>query len=396
MKRAAWRSVKAAAMIVGLACGVETLRATEMPRQGPPNQNEQPAKVWNTYIEAAGDAIKADDLVIAEVFLQAAVDLARQTGETLQEYLAGTMLYLNYQDQRNVKKAEDVAKHIPQVSQAKFGKEFLPAATVLEAMANRRYEVWQEERDDKKARAEFTLETAAEYERLALAIREPNLGKDDRELSATEGFYGLILSKEKNAADFGDKVEGLYQSAWKRYEEAEIAAEKMDKNSREFSLVQTNENEAPREADDELVMRVLLGKNYSNLGDIYADGKKEKEAREAYAKSAKYFAEVVSTLEKERGDHAQTAYQRYSLATVLNKESDLEKNAKNTAEEQKDREKAIREMRSVVSFYERNRELYSGWLTASAERLATFLDEDGQKTEAEAVRKKYHLKTPNQ
>src|SRR5271156_6129710 len=138
LKKTAWALFAGAA-----ACAFAGAQTQPPAQQQKPQTNQseseqkakriEQARVWETYIQAAGQSIIADDQVSAEIFLNAAMDLARPMGpRNLRLFVTGKMLGLVYQDQGNNDAWEKVHGETPEISRPNFGKEFLPVATILD------------------------------------------------------------------------------------------------------------------------------------------------------------------------------------------------------------------------------------------------------------------------
>lgn len=358
-----------------------TTRTAPAAQQNPAAARTEEVRLWGTYIEGASSATQADDLGTAEILLRASMDLAKQMGtRNMRLYISGTLLSLNLQDQGLQDNSDAVFRDTPQLNQPKYGPDLLPIATELENMANHRYDVWQKQRDNKEKQANTTLETAAGYERLALDIRRLNLPESDRILAGTEGFYGLMLTKEERAGDFTKDISDLYDSALKRYEAAEKEGNQRNQNSRHFSLVTAEDSAVPKESDDGLVMRVLQAKQYTSLGDLYKSAGKVQQAREAYSMSAKYYSSVVDAMKKQWADHPNTIYQRYALAEVLIKEGSLEEAEHKDAQASAYRKEAMQNLQEVTKYYLFHRDLYGSMYLDTAAELGE-LETEAKKAE---------------
>jgi hypothetical protein len=350
----------------------------------------QQAAAWEGYIQGAGKAIISDDLATAEILLNAAMDLAKQMGpRNLRLYITGTMLQANYQDQRNDDAWQKVQGETPQLTKPKFGKEFLPVATLLESVADKRYDAWDEQDLTNDPKAGITIATAAEYERLTTEIRQSAMDPSDRLLASTEGFLGLILTKQKNSLDYAEEVSDLYESAARRYESGERSQKERLQNSQDFSVIGYAEHSTPRESDDILIIRILQAKRYAALGDTYKDRGQEKEAKESYAQSQRLYESVLKTMQEDWKEHPNTAFQEYNLASVLGKESALARADHDDDYARAYRQAAIEHMRVVLRYYEKNKDLYQASLEDSANLLASYLEQDGKKEEAERIRHQY-------
>jgi hypothetical protein len=309
-------------------------------------------------------------------------------------YVTGRMLQLVYQQQGNNDAWEAIHRQTPEITHPNFGKEFLPIATILDEVANDRYELWESQNEANNPKANTTIDSAAEYELLAFLIRkanEANLGKSDRILAGTESFLALMLTKSSSSADFAEQVDALYGSAEDRYKIAETREKDRSQNSEQFSLLGGAEKAAPRESDDVLVMQILRAKRNGFLGDYYHGKGNEAEAKKRYAQSQQLYEEVLTTMQSEWKLHPNTIYQEYNLADILDRESVAEGGAHDPAKGREHREAAIEHMREVVKYYDAHHEVYSGWLKESASKLAAYLDADGKKSEAAAIREKYKL-----
>jgi hypothetical protein len=345
-------------------------------------QEKPGAKLWNDYISAADTAASLQDFKTTEIFLKAALVLAEAMGpEDPRIMLTRVLLNMNYLDQKDNKRADEMAKQFKRIDVSTFDVALLPAAKTFEHLANTYYDRWEEtsgKDQDSKDQKILALGKAERCSRIEVAIDTKLLKGDDPALATAVAFYGLIVSKNQNLNALGRPVESFYEEAGKIFESGEIENLERERRSGDFSLMPVYSVQSEHTSQNALLMRLLLAARYAELGDDDVNDKKTEQAHQAYRKAEDNYERGLAIMYKEWPEHSNLANWEWRLADTYKKDDKAER--------------AIRVFYKVLRRLEEAGSMRQDDVQAAAKDLAEVLESSNHKSDAAGIRAKYHVR----